>query len=140
MRGQSYNLHVNSPLKLFTNFCLTAGTHAMDLAEVSIFFCFCCVSVVYLIAIALAFSLLRGENSSHSMMADKKLNFSLREALSRPVGPLEKGLLLTEEKRCGSMITVLLRLKSKVRLDPEMVRKALILLAERHPLLRMKIV
>ena len=138
MRGQSYNLHVNSSLKLFKNFCLTAGTHAMDLAEFSIF-CFCCVSIVYLIAIALAFSPLRGENSSHSMMAGNKLNFSLREALSRPVGPLERGLL-TEEKRCGSMITVLLRLKSKVRLDPEMVRKALMLLVERHPLLRMKIV
>ena len=121
---------------MFINICLTSGTHAMaDLAEFSIFFCFCCVSVVYLIAISLAFILFRGENSSHSMMSDKELNFSLREALSRPVLPLEKGLL-TEEKRCGSMITVLLHLKSKVRL----VRKALILLAKRHPLLRMKIV
>ena len=73
------------------------------------------------------------------MMSDQEINFTFRKTLSRPVGPLEEGLLFTEEKRRGSMITVLLRLKSKVRLDPEMVRKALILLAKRYPMLRMKV-
>ena len=62
------------------------------------------------------------------------------EELGRPIGPLEKGLILTDEKRRGSKLIVLLRLNSKVRLVPEMVREALILLAKRFPLLRMKIV
>ena len=59
--------------------------------------------------------------------------------LRRPVGPLEKGLINGFDKRHIPMIVVLLRLKSKVHLDPDMVRQALVLLAKRYPLLRMKI-
>ena len=59
--------------------------------------------------------------------------------LRRPVGPLEKGLINGFDKRHIPMIVVLLRLKSEVHLDPEKVRKALVLLAKRYPLLRMKI-
>ena len=59
--------------------------------------------------------------------------------LCRPVGPLEKGLINDLDKRHIPMIVVLLRLKSKVHLDPEKVRQALVLLAKRYPLLRMKI-
>ena len=59
--------------------------------------------------------------------------------LRRPVGPLEKGLINGFDKRHIPMIVVLLRLKSKIHLDPEKVRQALVLLAKRYPLLRMKI-
>ena len=59
--------------------------------------------------------------------------------LSRPVGPLEKGLINAFDKRHIPKIVFLLRLKSKVHLVPEMVRQALVLLAKRYPLLRMKI-
>jgi len=56
-----------------------------------------------------------------------------------PVGPLEKGLINGFDKRHILIIVGLLRLKSKVHLDPEKVRQALVLLAKRYPLLRMKI-
>ena len=59
--------------------------------------------------------------------------------LSRPVGPLEKGLINGSGKGYIPKIVVLLRLKSRVHLNPDVVRKALILLAKRYPLLRMKI-
>ena len=59
--------------------------------------------------------------------------------LSRPVGPLEKGLINAFDKRHIPKIVFLLRLKSKVHLDPDKVRQALVLLAKRYPLLRMKI-
>ena len=59
--------------------------------------------------------------------------------LRRPVGPLEKGLINGFDKRHIPMIVVLLRLKSEVHLDPEKVRRALVLLAKRYPLLRVKI-
>ena len=59
--------------------------------------------------------------------------------LSRPVGLLEKGLIHTFDKRHIPKIVFLLRLKSKVHLDPDKARQALVLLAKRYPLLRMKI-
>ena len=59
--------------------------------------------------------------------------------LIRPVGPLEKGLISALDKQHIPKIVFLLRLKSKVHLDPDMVRQALVLLAKRYPLLRMKI-
>ena len=59
--------------------------------------------------------------------------------LRRPVGPLEKGLINGFDKRHIPMIVVLLRLKSKIHLNPEKVKQALVLLAKRYPLLRMKI-
>lgn len=59
--------------------------------------------------------------------------------LIRPVGLLEKGLISAFDKRHIPKIVFLLRLKSKVHLDPNMVRQALVLLAKRYPLLRMKI-
>ena len=57
----------------------------------------------------------------------------------RPVGLLEKGLINGFDKRHIPMIVVLLRLTSKVHLNPRKVRQALVLLAKRYPLLRMKI-
>lgn len=59
--------------------------------------------------------------------------------LIRPVGLLEKGLINVFDKRHIPKIVFLLRLKSKVHLDPDMVRQALVLLVKRYPLLRMKI-
>ena len=59
--------------------------------------------------------------------------------LIRPVGLLEKGLISAFDKRYIPKIVFLLRLKSKVHLDPDMVRQALVLLAKRYPLLRIKI-
>ena len=55
--------------------------------------------------------------------------------LSRPIGPLERGLLFNEEKRHDSKIVVLMRTKTKVTLVPEMAREAPLLLAKRYPLL-----
>ena len=68
-----------------------------------------------------------------------EIQFSSGGRLRRPVGPLEKGLINGFDKRHIPMIVVLLRLKSKIHLDPEKVRQALVLLARRYPLLRMKI-
>lgn len=83
-------------------------------------------------------------NSSHSKISIENNNtayYTCREKLCRPVGHLEKWLLLSNEKRHRqSKIIVLLRLESRVPLDPEMVRQSLILLAKRYPPLRMKIV
>ncbi|XP_078380265.1 uncharacterized protein LOC144663225 [Oculina patagonica] len=62
-----------------------------------------------------------------------------RGRLSRPVGPLEKGLTNAVDKRHIPKVVVLLRITSRVHLDPDMVRQALVLLAKRYPLLRMKI-
>ena len=59
--------------------------------------------------------------------------------LSRAVGPLEKGLINAVDKRNFPRIVVLLRLKSEVHLDPDIVRQTLVLLAKRYPPLRMKI-
>ena len=68
-----------------------------------------------------------------------KIQSSSGERLRRPVGPLEKGLINGFDKRHIPMIVVLLRLKSKIHLDPDMVRKTLVLLAKRYPPLRMRI-
>lgn len=67
-------------------------------------------------------------------------NSIILEKPGHAVGPLEKGLIINGEKRSTSIIITLLRFKSRVPLDPEMARKALILLAQRYPLLRVKIV
>ena len=55
--------------------------------------------------------------------------------LSRPIGPLERGLLFNEEKRHDSKIVVLMRTKTKVTLVPETARESPLLLAKRYPLL-----
>ena len=106
------------------------------------FFC-CSYSVACLIPLILAIFVFRKKKSSYSNKLDVDSNTSnpiSGEKFGRPVGPLEKGLIINEEKRRGPMIITMMRLKSRVPLDPEMVRKALILLAKRYPLLRMKIV
>ena len=72
-------------------------------------------------------------------LAKTEIQSSSDGRLRRPVGPLEKGLINGFDKRHIPMIVVLLRLKSKIHLDPEKVRQALVLLAKRYPLLRMKI-
>ena len=77
--------------------------------------------------------------SSRVSLENTDIQFSSGERLCRPVGPLEKGLINGFDKRHIPMIVVLLRLKSKVHLDPDKVRQALVLLAKRYPLLRMKI-
>ena len=75
------------------------------------------------------------------LAVDSNANNSISlEKPGRAVGPLEKGLIINEEKRRASMIITLLRLKSRAPLAPEMARKALILLAKRYPLLRMTII
>ena len=111
----------------------------MFVMEVLSFFS-CSYGAACLISIILAFFLFYEKRLSYSNM------FALmndgtkacRGKLSRPVGPLEKGLLLTKEKRRGANIITLIHLKSGVQLHPEMVRQALVLLAKRYPLLRMK--
>ena len=59
-----------------------------------------------------------------------------REKLSRSIGPRERGLLFNEEKQRDSKIVVLMKIKSEVKLVPEMAREAPLLLAQRYPLLR----
>ena len=54
-----------------------------------------------------------------------------RKKLRRPIGPRERELFFNEEKRRDSNIVVLMRIKSKVTLVPEMAREALLLLAKR---------
>ena len=113
--------------------------YAMDALS---FFC-CSNNVACLIPFILAIFLYRKKRSSYSNMlaVDSNANNSFNlEKPGRAVGPLEKGLIINGEKRSTSLIITLLRLKSRVPLDPEMARKALILLAKRYPLLRMKIV
>ena len=61
-----------------------------------------------------------------------------RKKLRRPIGPRERELFFNEEKRRDSNIVVLMRIKSKVTLVPEMAREALLLLAKRQPLLRIR--
>ena len=109
----------------------------------------CSYVAVCLIFITLAIFLFQEQRVSYLDMFVMIVNTSskpaeivptCREKLIRPVGPLEKGLLLTEEKRRGANIITLIGLTSKIQLHPEMVRQALILLAKRYPLLRMKLV
>jgi len=59
-----------------------------------------------------------------------------RKKLSLTIGPRERGLLFNEEKRRDSKIVVLMRIKTKVTLVPEMAREPSPLLAKRYPLLR----
>ena len=79
--------------------------------------------------------------SSRSSLSveNTEINFTSSGKLSRPVGRLEKGLINGFDKRHIPKIVFLLRLKSNVHLDPDMVKKAMVLLAKRYPLLRMKI-
>ena len=70
---------------------------------------------------------------------EKEIQLTYCGRLSRPVGPLEKGLINAVDKSHIPKIVVLLRLKSRVHLNHDMVRQALVLLAKRYPLMRMKI-
>ena len=97
-----------------------------------------CIAATVLAAILL-FMDQYSSRSSMPVNTDTEIQCSSSGKLSRPVGPLEKGLLNVFDKRHIPKIVFLLRLKSKAHLDPDMVRKALVLLAKRYPLLRMKI-
>ncbi|KAL9981875.1 hypothetical protein ACROYT_G010638 [Oculina patagonica] len=75
----------------------------------------------------------------NASVKEKEVHFNFCRRLSRAVGSLEKELINAADKRHIPKIVVLLRLKSRVHLDPDMVRQALVLLAKRYPPMRMKI-
>ncbi|XP_078380768.1 uncharacterized protein LOC144663633 [Oculina patagonica] len=106
----------------------------------------CCnpYSVVCIAVILAAVILFLDKFSSRSSILISEENEEIQQStyhgrLSRPVGPLEKGLINAVDKRHIPKVVVLLRITSRVHLDPDMVRQALVLLAKRYPLLRMKI-
>ena len=104
----------------------------------------CCspYSIVCIAAALLAvIFLFRDRHSSRSSVSveEKEIQLTYCGRLSRPVGPLEKGLINAVDKQHIPKIVVLLGLKSRVHLDHDMVRQALVLLAKRYPLMRMKI-
>ena len=74
-------------------------------------------SFAYLVVFILAIFLFRKKTSRNSNMfaLTSVRTFILQKKLGRPIGPLEKELILTDEKRRGSKLIVLLRLSSKVR-------------------------
>ncbi len=99
-----------------------------------------CIAATILAAVILFLD----QISSHSRILIFDENEEIQQStqrgrLSRPVGPLEKGLINAVDNRHISKVVVLLRITSRVHLDPDMVRQALVLLAKRYPLLRMKI-
>ena len=96
-----------------------------------------CIAATVLGAILLFMD--RYSSRSSMSVENAEIQCTSSGKLSRPVGPLEKGLINGFEKRHIPKIVFLLRLKSKVHLDPDMVRQALVLLAKRYPLLRIKI-
>ena len=119
---------------------------AAIMSAIDIIFCFVfhcspfsviCITATFLAAVIL----LLGQNWSGSRVSEQntEIQSSSGGRLRRPLGPLEKGLINGFDNRHVPMIVVQLQLKSKVHLDPDKVRQALVLLAKRHPLLRMKI-
>ena len=96
-----------------------------------------CITTAFLVAVILFLD--QFSSRFGKPVENKGIQSTYRGRLSRPVGPLERGLISTVDKRHIPKIVVLLRLKSRIHLDPEMVRQALVLLAKRYPLLRMKI-
>ena len=117
-------------------------TFGFDLISLCSLFSIACIVVTILSLILAAVILFRKPFSSRSSVSVE--NEDIQQSthcvkLSRPVGPLEKGLINAVDKRHIPKIVILLRLKSRVHLDPDMVRQALVLLAKRYPPLRMKI-